>query len=211
MKYKTGSPGARFFAASYFPLDLIVRYRVENIPRRLRMEALRVALAAARKRPTCALPVWGSSKRDLQFIHRLCVLLHQIERLEYTSFRMTLRTRLWAVTALLALLGTPGLSCFVPRQLLNASEKECCRQMGSQCGSKEMSSPQSCCKSPNQQGAQPYISSAGHIPLAFGLAGVAILPSAPSQTLLVANLASAARQYHSPPLSLPETTSVLRI
>jgi len=70
---------------------------------------------------------------------------------------MTLRSRFWAVAALLALLGTPGLSCFVPQQLLSASENECCRQMGSQCGSKEMSSPQSCCKSPTQQSAQLYI------------------------------------------------------
>ena len=74
---------------------------------------------------------------------------------------MKLRTRLFAVAALLALLGVPGLSCFVPQQLLGADEKECCRQMGSQCGSKDMSSPQSCCKSPSQQGSQPYIGGSG--------------------------------------------------
>ena len=52
---------------------------------------------------------------------------------------MKLRIRLFAVAALLALLGVPGLSCFVPQQLLGADEKECCRLMGSQCGSKDMS------------------------------------------------------------------------
>lgn len=210
MKYNTGSSGARFFAASYFPLDLIVRYRVENIPGRWRMEGLRVASAVARKRPPCALPVWGSSKRDLQFIHRLCVLLHQSERLEYTSFRMTLRTRLWAVTALLALLGTPGLSCLVPRQLLSASESDCCRQMGSQCGSQEMSSPQSCCKSPSQN-AQPYVSSGAHLRLASAVAVTAVLPVAQTPVPHVVNEASATGRSHSPPISLPESNSVLRI
>ena len=36
---------------------------------------------------------------------------------------MKLRTRLCAVAALLALLGVPGLSCFVPQQLLGADEE----------------------------------------------------------------------------------------
>src|ERR1700686_5460585 len=98
---------------------------------------------------------------------------------------VTMRTRLCAVAALLALLGVPGLSCFVPQQLLGADEKECCRQMGSQCGSKDMSSPQSCCKLPSQQGSQPYIGGSGeHLQVAPVAVVTAFLPVAPTPILL---------------------------
>ena len=127
------------------------------------------------------------------------------------SVRMTLRTRFWAVAALLALLGTPGLSCFVPQQLLSASEKECCRQMGSQCGSKEMSTPQSCCKSPSQQNAQLYIASGEHFQIAPAGIIAAFLPVEPTPILLVADSALTVAQFHSPPLSPSETNSVLRL
>jgi len=124
---------------------------------------------------------------------------------------MMLRTRFLAVAALLALLGTPGLSCFVPQQLLGASESECCRQMGSQCGSKEMSSPQSCCKSPSQQSAQPYVGGGEHFQIAPAAAVTAFLPVAPTSILLAANSALTIPQFHSPPLSFSEANSVLRV
>ena len=124
---------------------------------------------------------------------------------------MTLRTRFWAVAALLALLGTPGLSCFVPQQLLSASENECCRQMGSQCGSQEMSSPQSCCKSPTQQSAQLYIGSGEHFQIAPAAAVTAFLAVAPTSILLAPNSALTIPQFHSPPLSFTEANSVLRV
>jgi hypothetical protein len=124
---------------------------------------------------------------------------------------MIQRTRLYAVAALLALLGLPALSCFVPQQLLGADEQECCRQMGSQCGSKEMSSPQSCCKSPSQQGVQPYIGSGEHSRIAPAAAVTAFLHVGPTPILLVADSALTITQFHSPPLSFSEANSVLRI
>ena len=124
---------------------------------------------------------------------------------------MTPRTRFWAVAALLALLGTPGLSCFVPQQLLSASENECCRQMGSQCGSKEMSSPQSCCKSPTQQSAQLYIASGEHFQIAPAGIIAAFLPVAPASILLADGSALTIPQFDSPPISFSEANSVLRI
>jgi len=124
---------------------------------------------------------------------------------------MKLRTRFCAVAALLALLGMPGLSCFVPQQLLGADEKECCRQMGSQCGSKEMSSPQSCCKSPSQQSVQPYIGSGEHLRIVPVATVAAFLPVEPTSILLVEDSRLTIAQFHSPPLSLSETNSVLRL
>jgi hypothetical protein len=138
------------------------------------------------------------------------ILLHQMEGYEYTSLRMILRTRLYVVAALLALLGMPGLSCFVP-QLMGAGENECCRQMGSQCGSKEMSSPQSCCKSPSQQSIQPYIGSGEHSRIVPATVVTVFLPVDSVQIFLVADSALTIAQFHSPPLSLSETNSVLRI
>jgi hypothetical protein len=122
-----------------------------------------------------------------------------------------MRTRFWAVTTLLVLLVMPGLSCFVPQQLLSASENECCRQMASQCGSQEMSSHQSCCKSPAQQNAQLYIGSGEHFQIAPTAAISAFLPVAPASIVLAANSALTIPQFDSPPLSFSEANSVLRI
>ena len=124
---------------------------------------------------------------------------------------MRLRSKFWTVASLLALLGMPGLSCFVP-QLMGAGENECCSQMGSQCGSKDMSSPQSCCKLPSQQNSQPYIGSGGeHFQVAPVAVVMAFLPVAPTSILLLADSALTIAQFHSPPLSLSETNSVLRL
>ena len=117
------------------------------------------------------------------------------------------RIRLWTVAALLALLGTTGLSCFVPQQLLSASEKECCRQMGSQCGSKEMPSPQSCCKLPTQL----YTDRIEHFQIAPAGAIAASLPVAPASILLNVNSTLTIAKFDSPPLSPSETNSVLRV
>src|ERR1700739_4813450 len=120
------------------------------------------------------------------------------------------RSTFWVVTALLALLGTPTLSCFVPRQLLNAGENDCCRQRGDQCGSSTMPSSQSCCESPSQV-SQPYISTATHPgPSSAGMV-LAILPTLTVTLPAVVNLAPTFDKFYSPPLSPPETDSVLRI
>lgn len=124
---------------------------------------------------------------------------------------MRMRTRFWAVTTLLVLLVMPGLSCFVPQQLLSASENECCRQMASQCGSQEMSSHQSCCKSPAQQNAQLYIGSGEHFQIAPVVVVTAFLSVAPTPILMVADSALTIAQFHSPPIGLSETNSVLRL
>jgi hypothetical protein len=83
--------------------------------------------------------------------------------------------------------------------------------MGSQCGSKEMSSPQACCKSQTQQSAQLYIGSGEHFQIAPAAAIAVFLPVAPSSILLAANSATTIPQLHSPPSSFSEENSVLRI
>jgi hypothetical protein len=122
---------------------------------------------------------------------------------------MKARSTFWVVTALLALVGTPSLSCFVPRQLLDA-DSDCCRQMGDKCGSQTMPSSQSCCTSPSQV-SQPYIGTASHHGALSAGVIAAILPSLPAPPLAVIDSALAFACFYSPPLSPPEANSVLRI
>src|SRR5580704_2469464 len=114
---------------------------------------------------------------------------------------MKLRSTFWIVIALLALLGTPSLSCFVPRQLLNADQSDCCRQMGDQCGSNTMPSSQSCCTSPSQV-SQPYIGSVSHPGPVVSVA-LAILPIVTAPLPLVQTGHSRIAEFYSPPLSPP--------
>lgn len=123
---------------------------------------------------------------------------------------MRLGARFLAVVALLALIAAPLLSCFVPRHLLSAAENECCRQMAEQCDSKNMPSSHSCCKS-SDQGSQPYVKSVENSRLANPIAVAAILPVISIPQLSVLSATSIVEESHSPPLSPPESTTVLRI
>ena len=123
--------------------------------------------------------------------------------------RVKVRSTWWIVIALLALLGTPSLSCFVPRQLLNADDSDCCAQMGDRCGSQTMPSSQSCCTSPSQI-SQPYIGSASHPGPAAGVI-LALLPISPTLHSLITTENRPLAEFYSPPLSPPEANSILRI
>ena len=119
-------------------------------------------------------------------------------------------SRFFVVVALLAVFAAPELSCFVPRQLFNAADNDCCRDMGAQCASKTMSSPQSCCQSPSQH-AQPYISASNHSPKTLASTVSAVLPSVSPSVSLTIRVDRRFVQFHSPPLSPPAASSVLRI
>src|SRR2546425_9842544 len=114
------------------------------------------------------------------------------------------------VFASLILLLTPALSCFALQQIFSAGANDCCQYMGSQCGSQGMSSSQSCCESPNRS-AHAYIGSRSisH----FQSDGVAIAATwvfASVQRLAVKAILIVTG-FHSPPISPPETASILRI
>lgn len=121
---------------------------------------------------------------------------------------MRLGIRFTAVVAFVTLLATPLLSCFVPGHVFSAGENECCRQMA-ECGSKNMPS-HSCCKS-SDQGSQPYVKTVENSRLANPIAVAAILPVISLPQLSVLSATSIIEESHSPPLSPPESTTVLRI
>src|SRR5215469_3225572 len=122
---------------------------------------------------------------------------------------MTRGIRIWAIAALLSLLGTPGLSCFMPRQIFRVAETDCCRYMGSNCNSKNMPSQQSCCNAPSQHG-QPYLSNGDRSP---SFAMVVVFAVVPTGLVPFSRGVTRLRfvDFHSPPLSPPDTNSVLRI
>jgi hypothetical protein len=123
---------------------------------------------------------------------------------------MRLGLKFTAMVALLAFVVAPMLSCFVPQHVLNAEESECCRQMGDQCGSKNMPSSHSCCKSSDHD-SQPYVKSVENSGPASPIGVTAILPVIAIPTRSVLNAASATEEFHSPPVSPPAGITVLRI
>jgi len=88
-------------------------------------------------------------------------------------------------------------------------ERECCQQMGDNCGSSTMPDSHSCCKTTVQQ-IDPYLANSC---FDFSYSHPAVIqvwatdfhaPATLAETQLFA-------QDHSPPILPPETTSILRI
>jgi hypothetical protein len=122
---------------------------------------------------------------------------------------MRRRNRFLALMPVLALLGATGPSCMVPQQLFGARYSDCCRQMGNQCGSKEMPSPQSCCKS-SIPDSQPYFRNAAHSLVSPGIA-TAIAPVAIEPVFSLTGSRVFLRESNVPPTSPPPSNSILRI
>lgn len=123
---------------------------------------------------------------------------------------MKIGTKFTALTALLALLAAPALSCLVPRQLLGAEEHACCRETGDRCGSKKMASPKSCCETADESG-QPYITAATNPQIIDAPAVLGVLLPTLNVNPAAQSISAVAVLAHSPPGSPPETVSILRI
>ena len=122
---------------------------------------------------------------------------------------MKTMSRATATMTLLALVVTPLLSCFVPAQLLSAEDHSCCAAMGSQCGSEKMSSPQSCCTS-DSDSTQAYAVSGPQSQYRAALPVLAVLAADVEVTPSILFFIATGFESHSPPLSPPETFSILR-
>ena len=114
---------------------------------------------------------------------------------------LSLAVSLWAA---------PLMACMLPDALLTAEERECCKDMGDQCGQMEMPSSHSCCKPTVREGDSYIISSrftASHPQL------LAVPQIACADILLPTNLSrsNSLVQVGSPPVSPPETISILRV
>ncbi len=125
---------------------------------------------------------------------------------------MKIGSKFAGLAVLLAVVGTPTLSCFVPRHLLKAAEHACCRDIGDRCGSKTMPSPQSCCKT-GSHGDQPYMTAGAQRQLAPAPGLTANVPAMDTPTVLAIHSSPCVSFSfaHSPPGTPSETVSILRI
>jgi hypothetical protein len=116
--------------------------------------------------------------------------------------------KLVAVIMLSCVWGSPLMACIVSGDVLTEAERECCQQMADNCGSAMMPDSHSCCKNTVQQ-IDPYLKNSC-FDFSFSstaLVQVAAIDISAPPTLVPMHAA----QAHSPPVSPPETISILRI
>lgn len=118
--------------------------------------------------------------------------------------------KLAVVALVVSLWASPLMACMLPDALLTVEERECCKSMANDCGQMDMPTSHSCCKVVVRQADSCVVNS--RFPTVQSLVDVTLpvtttksaLPLSPPQ----ANTAFAG---HSPPVSPPETASILRI
>jgi hypothetical protein len=110
----------------------------------------------------------------------------------------------------LSVWASPLMACMLPDAVLTVEERECCKSMADDCGGMAMPASHSCCKVVVRQADAYLINS--RFPTVHSVTSVTLfvftiehsLPATPLQ----ANTMFAG---HSPPISPPETISILRI
>jgi len=110
----------------------------------------------------------------------------------------------------LSLFASPVVACMVPDALLTEAERDCCSTMADQCGGTAMSESHSCCKMTVRE-IDPYLTNSRFAPdqvqpaaAVFDAADSVPSPETFSSMTLWAHT-------HSPPISPPESITVLRI
>src|SRR5207245_6937170 len=111
----------------------------------------------------------------------------------------------------LLLFAAPIMACALPAMAMTAAERDCCKRMAGECGKTGMS--HSCCQTTTVPDHLPAIKSSSdvnstHLALAF----VNALPPIPTVATMPKSGSSPwVTDIHSPPVSPPDTISVLRI
>jgi hypothetical protein len=122
-------------------------------------------------------------------------------------FRLKWTCKLAAVILALCVWGTPLMACLVSDTLTEA-ERECCQQMADNCGSGMMADSHSCCKTTVQQ-IDSYLA---HARFDLSFSYPAAIPVAEIDFSIPFTFTQAQLSHgHSPPVSPPETVSILRI
>jgi len=114
---------------------------------------------------------------------------------------LVLAASLWA---------TPLVACMLPDALLTEAERDCCSTMADQCGGTAMSESHSCCKMTVRE-IDPYLTNARFVPdqVQPAAAWFDAAESDPSPETFSSMTLWA--HTHSPPISPPESITVLRI
>ena len=109
----------------------------------------------------------------------------------------------------LSVFASPLMACMLPDTALTQEERECCQDMDGSCGQMDMPASHSCCKL-TVRGFDPYLVNSRvsmvHQP-------VLILPHTSNHISFAQNFSQTEFSVsdHSPPLFLPDTSSILRI
>ena len=116
-----------------------------------------------------------------------------------------------AVLALvMSLWASPLMACMLPDALLTVEERECCKQMADDCGQMDMPSSHSCCKVVVRQADSYLVNS--RFPTVHSVVGLTLFVTTTENSLpLSPEQANTGFVGHSPPVSPPETISILRI
>ena len=123
---------------------------------------------------------------------------------------MRFRGKLAVLLLALSLFASPVVACMVPDALLTEAERDCCSTMADQCGGTAMAESHSCCKMTVRE-IDPYLTNSRFAPdqvqpaaAVFDAADSVPSPETFSSMTLWAHT-------HSPPISPPESITVLRI
>ena len=104
---------------------------------------------------------------------------------------------------------SPLMACMLPDALLTDEERECCKSMNDDCGQMDMPSSHSCCKVVVRQSDSYLINS--RFPTIHPAPAVMLLVVDVSPSPANAMVTRSPFHGHSPPLSPPDTISILRI
>jgi len=104
---------------------------------------------------------------------------------------------------------SPLLACMMPDALRTDEERECCKNMANECGQMEMPASHSCCKVVGPQADSYVINS--RFPNIHPAPAVSLLVAADESPLTNVTVARSPSLGHSPPVSPPDTISILRI
>ena len=117
----------------------------------------------------------------------------------------------FAVLALVvSLWASPLMACMLPDALLTVEERECCKSMADDCGQMDMPASHSCCKVVVRQ-ADSYLVNT-RFPTVHSIVGFTLFVVTPESSLpVIPEPMNTAFTGHSPPISPPETVSILRI
>ena len=118
--------------------------------------------------------------------------------------------KLAVLVMVMSVWASPLMACMVPDALLTLEERECCKQMADDCGQMDMPSSHSCCKLVAQQ-ADPYLVNS-RFPTIHSVVGLVLFVTTTENSLSLSPArANTGLAGHSPPVSPPETISILRI
>lgn len=115
-----------------------------------------------------------------------------------------------AVLLVLLMLGAPLVACMLPAGATSAEEQACCREMGNQCGSDQMPSSHSCCKTLAPSAQLAIAKKPFHLQK---VSLIAYLSQQVVDSLVLgpAEFSQAGTADHSPPETVPSAFNILRI